>query len=135
MADNTTQSPNPPTSNKQTVFDRMGKFVSKVPKAAASFVVGSVGGIPISVVRHSASEMKLAAKEMGHGIKDPLTAPFYLILGPEAFVLGSMSGVVVGPYDAIETSAVNCWNKPFSKESFSLGAMEKVDDQPNESSK
>jgi hypothetical protein len=125
-ADGTSQAANGSGASKPGVFNRMGKIVSKAPKAAASFVVGSLVGLPISAVRHSANEMKLAAKETVRGLKDPLTAPFFLVVGPEALVLGAMSGAVVGPYDAIETSAVNSFNKPFSKEAFSLGPMEKL---------
>ena len=126
MADSASQTPSAPSSSKPSVFNRIGKIVAKAPRAAASFVAGSVVGMPISAVRHSADEVKLAAKETVHGLKDPLTAPFFLIVGPEALLLGSLSGAVVGPYDAIETSAVNSFDKPFSKESFSLGPMENL---------
>ena len=126
MADGASQSPSAPSSSKSSVFNRIGKIVARAPKAAASFVVGSVVGAPISAVRHSTQEVKLAAKETVQGLKDPITAPFFLVVGPEALLLGSLSGAVVGPYDAIETSAVNSFDKPFSKESFSLGPMEKL---------
>ena len=121
-ADSTSQA-----SGNLTALDRIGKLVTKAPKAAASFLVASVAGIPISAVRHSADEMKVAAKDMVHGLKDPLTAPFFIIVGPEAVVLGGLAGLVVGPADAVETSAVNSCKKPFSKESFSLGEIEKLE--------
>src|SRR5271165_2989296 len=125
IADSTPQTTTPQGSAKVSVFDRIGKIVAKTPKAAASFLVASVGGIPISAVRHSADEMKHAAKEMVHGLKDPLTAPFFLVVGPEAVLFAGLAGVVVGPSDAVETSAVHCFTKPFSKEAFSVGPMEK----------
>jgi hypothetical protein len=114
--------PKQPASNSTL---NAGSKIARLPLAAASFVVGSVVGTPIAMARHSADEIDHAAKGMTQGMHHPWFIPFFSIVGPTALALGGLGGALEGPWYAIENSGANCIDKPFSKESFSLGEMEK----------
>jgi hypothetical protein len=102
----------------------IGETAAKLPKATASFIVGSIVGTPISMARHAADQVRKGANDIKDGLHNPYSAPIVLILGVPALTAGALGGLVVqGPYSAIYNSWTNAMDKPFSKESFTLGDL------------
>lgn len=120
---------NQQTSGSSGALDRVSKTAKKLPIATVSFVVGSIVGTPISMFRHSADQVNHASKGIAKGMHSPFSAPIMIVLGPPAIIAGGLGGVFVqGPWNAIGNSWANSLNKPFSKDAFSLGPLEKWDD-------
>jgi len=119
-----------PAKTKQSssggYFERLGKNTVKLPVATVSFVVGTVVGTPVSIARHSVNEVHNAGKGIYDGLHNPFSAPLVLVLGGPAILAGAFGGAVcLGPWTAMENSWANAMDKPFSKDSFSLGALDK----------
>ena len=81
----------------------------------ASIIVGSVVGIPVSMVRKSKTEIVIATKELvgDHKWLYPVVSPISI---PGGIVSGIAQGFMYGPYNAWHYA-----DQPFSAEAFSLG--------------
>lgn len=88
------------------------------PARLASTVVGSIVGVPVSIVRKTKSEVISATKEL----VDNSSNKWYLAAASPiglcgGIVSGCFQGVVYGPYNAWKYST----DQPFAAETFSLG--------------
>lgn len=89
--------------------------LSSLPGKALGAAFGALFGTPIAIVRKTAEETVSATKDLVGESENPFLIGAAGILGVPA---GICSGVLQGPFVATK----NGWdNKPFSKESFSLG--------------
>jgi len=90
-----------------------------VPLAVFSSASGLIVGTPIAAVRLSAKEMKSIYHEYDN---DPLCWKFWgrPLAIPFGIVEGTIKGCIAGPKNALHWSSV----KPFSKEAFSLEALD-----------
>src|SRR5271170_133026 len=111
--------PAPPASDAKPA--PAGKAADgNVAKRMAAFLTGVVVGTPIAVVRKTIQCTVSDTKELVGENRNP----FFLVpAGMLAFPWGLFSGGVEGLYDGVADSWVNSADKPFSKESFSLGEM------------
>jgi hypothetical protein len=88
------------------------------PARFASFVVGSVVGTPVAMVRKTKQEIITATKDLVGDTNNKFLLGAGGILGvPAGIVSGFFEGPVYGVVDAWKGSA----DEPFSAESFSLG--------------
>lgn len=116
-------------SSSSKTHRSLGQTAVKLPVAAASFVVASIVGTPISMARHSADELSHATKGTINGMRSPFSAPVMVVVGPLAIASSIIGGTVIeGPWTAMETSWAYAMDKPFSKDAFSLGELEKWDE-------
>ena len=113
------------TSSNSNPVERVGKAIIKLPIAATSFVVASVVGTPIAMVRQTASEVSSVSKQSYEGMHSPFEAPLVLVLGGPAIVTSALGGFFcTGPVSGVQNSLSNSMKKPFSKDAFSLGPMD-----------
>jgi len=92
---------------------KVGDFLVRLPIRIPAAAVATVVGTPIAVVRKVKEEIRDTVKG---GIDHPIVLLPALASLPFATLGGFWDGMAAGPYDACAYS-----NKPFSKESFSLG--------------
>lgn len=103
------------TPEEKTETKSDGGGLSGLPGKALGATFGVLFGTPIAIVRKSAVETVSATRDLVGETDNPFLLGAAGILGVPA---GICSGVLQGPFVA----AKNGWdNKPFSKESFSLG--------------
>ena len=106
---------------KQTRSDlnHIGAFIRQAPLRAPGFSAGVLVGTPIAILRQCSGNVLNATRGQWESNKNPILLVPALCLGvPGGVLSGFLDGVWVGP--------ANAWvnaDKPFSKESFSLGEM------------
>lgn len=95
-----------------------------LPFRVLSFGVGAVVGVPVSIVKHTVSNVpkhtEAIADKMGG--KDNGVAVFFA--APPAIVSGFVFGAGQGVYSGTLNSVNNCAEKPFSPASMSLADSE-----------
>jgi hypothetical protein len=95
-----------------------GDGIGAIPAHIASFAVGTMVGIPVSIFRKSKNETVSATKDLVGDTDNKFLLGAAGILGVPAGVLsGTMQGFFYGPMNAWKGTA----DEPFSEESFSLG--------------
>lgn len=95
-----------------------GGGVGAVPGRLASFAVGTMVGIPVSMFRKSKEESINATKDLvGDTDNKFIIAPAGLLGVPAGVLSGTMQGIVFG----IKNAWTGSGDEPFSRESFSLG--------------
>lgn len=91
-----------------------------VPARFASFVVGSVVGTPVAMVRKSKQEIVTATRDLVGDTNNKFLLGAGGFLGvPAGLISGFFEGPVYGVMDAWKGSA----DEPFSAETFSMGDM------------
>jgi len=92
--------------------------IGAVPGRMASFAVGTMVGIPVSMFRKSKEESANATKDLvGDTDNKFLIAPAGLLGVPAGILSGTMQGIVFG----IKNAWTGSRDEPFSREAFSLG--------------
>lgn len=92
--------------------------IASIPAHMASFVAGTVVGIPVSIFRKSKQETINATKDLvGDSDNKVLIGAAGTLGVPAGVISGTMQGVVYGIWNAWKGSA----DEPFSEEAFSLG--------------
>ena len=92
-----------------------------LPVRVLAFGVGTVIGVPVSIVKHSISSVGKHDEAMADkmGAKDNAAAKVFVF--PVALVTGTAWGFGQGVYDGSKNSVDNCAEHPFSAGSMSLG--------------
>lgn len=95
-----------------------GGGIFSLPAHVASFAVGTLVGIPVSMFRKSKQETINATKDLVGDNDNKFLIGAASVLGVPAGILsGTMQGVGYGMYNAWAGTA----DEPFSEEAFSLG--------------
>jgi hypothetical protein len=96
------------------------RAVTHFPRTAASFTAGVFLGTPVAMVRKSKEEVVSMAKDITDNSKNPL----YLgLAGSLALPFGAWAGTLDGAISSMKNSALYSVDRPFSKDSFSLGDL------------
>ena len=86
---------------------------------AAGVVLGTFVGMPIAAVRKSVDEEKEGIRYMaGQTDQKVVLVPIGLFWAPLAILTGVLEAPIYGPMDAFKH-----YDKPFSREQFSLGDL------------
>lgn len=116
-----------PSTNKNASPEKCDDGSTPAPKAhvnvplrLASFAAGAVAGTPIAVVRKCKEEMINATVISAEDSKNPLRLTLAGIMGVP---FGLWSGIFDGAYSGLKTSLIYSGEKPFSKDTFSLGEL------------
>jgi hypothetical protein len=93
---------------------------ASLAKKTLGFIAGSIGGIPVSMVRNPVYEEKWSVDNWTGDNKDKprVTVPASIFFAPFAVA----DGILLSPFSAVKRSWQNKDN-PFSKEQFSLGEI------------
>lgn len=97
-----------------------GGGAKNIAQRLASFTTGVIVGTPIAIFRKSVECTASDTKELVGESKNPI---FLVPAGMLSLPWGVFSGSVEGLYAGIADSWVYADDKPFSKDSFSLGEM------------
>lgn len=122
-ASTSTPAPQPTGSFPKTgiagQFEKIGNFGKSLPKRLPPTLICAVGGTPVAFVKHTIMATKEGVKDIVGESKFPLfVAPAVCVSFPYGLCAGVLSGPVVGLANGWKYSD----DKPFSKESFSLGS-------------
>ncbi|MBX9690482.1 MAG: hypothetical protein K2X27_27450 [Candidatus Obscuribacterales bacterium] len=97
------------------------KGVAMIPVRLLAFATGAVVGTPIAVVRKTASNTTEMSGELSGKSDNPLLrGGSALVILPFAVFKGGLEGLYMGTANSWKNSS----EKPFSKDSFSLGDMD-----------
>ena len=115
-----TQVAEAPPSSPSSGNGGVKELLSGLPKRLPAFLAGAIVGTPIAIVRLSKRETIAATKELSGETSNPLIVLPCASLGlPAGIISGCFQGVLYGPINGWKYSD----DKPYSKESFSLGEM------------
>jgi hypothetical protein len=103
------------------------KSTASLPKKAFGFVIGTLVGVPVCMVRNPVSEEKWSVDNWTGDNKDKprVAIPAGIAYSPFALV----DGILLSPFSSLKHSWQN-FDEPFSKEQFSLGQIPKQGDEP-----
>jgi len=120
-------SPSIKTARAAAPAKTKGKSTASLPKKAIGFVVGSLVGLPVCIVRNPVSEEKWSIDNWTGDNKDKprVTIPAGIAYSPFAVI----DGILLSPFSSLKHSWQN-FDEPFSKEQFSLGEIPKQGDAP-----
>jgi hypothetical protein len=102
---------------------KQGSFTGRFVKSIVPFTTGVVIGTPIAVVRHSYQDTVEGNRDLLGQSKNFFTYLFFPLATTVSLPFGCFSGALEGAFYGPWNSAKYADEKPYSKESFSLGSM------------